>query len=341
MNTLTRPAATDSMREAVAEPTGNVSGDAVRGWTNDASLRLTTTVPREYVHRSAVSEVFLTGWKAVGAAAAGSPRTFFVSAQWPRAHSLFAASSGTQDSMLLIESARQAGSLLAHAEFGVPLGHQFLMEGMSFTTDPELLAVRPTPTEVELRVDCHPTVRSGGALSGMRYHVTALRDGKALATAAASFTCVSPVVHRRLRAGRPVTACRAVPAAADPAGVGQSCERQVLLARTRPGSADNRWELRVDTGNPTFFDHPVDHIPGMMLLEAARQAARAAVGMPDWLMLGLRSRFLRYAEFDAPCWIEAAPVREGDGPDGTVRVRGVQHDEEVFVADLVLRPRTP
>ncbi|MFD0395240.1 hypothetical protein ACFQ3Z_36010 [Streptomyces nogalater] len=43
---------------------------------------LTTTVPKEYVHRSAVTEVFLTGWRQTDA------DTCTVTAQWPGPHLL-------------------------------------------------------------------------------------------------------------------------------------------------------------------------------------------------------------------------------------------------------------
>ncbi|WP_407842016.1 ScbA/BarX family gamma-butyrolactone biosynthesis protein (plasmid) [Streptomyces sp. DSM 116496] len=300
--------------------------------------RLTTTVPREYVHRAAVSEVLLTGWTATGLSETDSPDTFEVRAQWPRSHSLFAQTGGYQDPMLLIESVRQIGSLLAHAEFGVPFGHQFLMWDMSFTTTPELLVAGAAPTEVELRTVCHDIVRRGRGFGGMRYEVTALRDGKELAVGGAAFSCTSPAVHRRLRGDRPTSTFRRTPAPINPADVGHASERHVVLAAPGPGAA-NRWELRVDTAHPTFFDHPVDHVPGMVLLEAARQAAHASTGMPGALLVGLESNFERYAEFDAPCWIEAHPEPERSSGRTLVRVRGTQHARTVFTADLVLSPR--
>ena len=55
--------------------------------TESSPIDLTSIVPRQYVHRAAVSEVLLTGWRP-GAA----PQTFTVDAQWPRGHSLFAQS---------------------------------------------------------------------------------------------------------------------------------------------------------------------------------------------------------------------------------------------------------
>jgi hypothetical protein len=45
--------------------------------------RLTTTVPKEYVHRACLAEVFLTGCTSEG------DQRFSLTGQWPRAHTLF------------------------------------------------------------------------------------------------------------------------------------------------------------------------------------------------------------------------------------------------------------
>ncbi|MCZ0971672.1 AfsA-related hotdog domain-containing protein [Streptomyces albulus] len=60
----------------------------------------------------------------------------------------------------------------------------------------------------------------------------------------------------------------------------------------------------MNTAHPVLFDHPVDHVPGMLMVEAARQAARAVA--PHWsLPVALDCSFARYAELDAPCWVGA------------------------------------
>ncbi|WP_328973680.1 ScbA/BarX family gamma-butyrolactone biosynthesis protein [Streptomyces sp. NBC_00239] len=306
-----------------------------------APAGLTSTVPREYVHRAAVSEVLLTGWEAAPTGPAGHPESFVVRAQWPRGHSLFSQADGYQDPMLLIESVRQIGSLLSHAEFGVAFGHQFLMWDMSFATTPDLLVAGPAPTELELRTVCSEVVRRGKNLASMRYDVTALVDGVALATAGAAFSCTSPAVHRRLRGDRPTAVARAAGRPIDPALVGRTDAGHVVLTPdTNAGADDHSWLLHVDTSHPIFFDHPVDHVPGMMLLEAARQAAHASTGMPDALVISLDSTFARYAELDAPCRIQAMPGLPDAVGDTLVQVCGFQEDRAVFAADLVLRPRT-
>ncbi|MET9778914.1 ScbA/BarX family gamma-butyrolactone biosynthesis protein [Streptomyces sp. NPDC006367] len=301
------------------------------------SRELTSTVPREYVHRAAVSEVLLTGWEHDGPAD-GDRSGFVVRAQWPRCHSLFASDHGYQDPMLLVESVRQIGSLLAHAEFDVPFGHQFLMSDLSVTADPELFRVDAAPTDIEMHTLCRDIVRRGGGLREMRYDVTVRRGGEVRATASAAFRCMSPHVYRRLRGERPTVCRRTLPPALDPAAVRHGNPWHVLLGEPSP-MTPGRWELRVDTAHPTYFDHPTDHIPGMVLLEAARQAAHVVTGLPCARLSDVRAGFARYAEFDSPCWITATAGEYGAQGELPVRVRASQQDETVFTADLVLRPR--
>ncbi|KUL43622.1 gamma-butyrolactone biosynthesis enzyme [Streptomyces regalis] len=302
-------------------------------------LGLTTTVPREFVHRAAVAEVLLTGWEAVPDPE-GRSDSYVVRAQWPRGHSLFAQSGGYQDAMLLVESVRQIGSLLAHAEFAVPFGHQFMMRDIAITATADLLLATPMPTELELRTECHDVVRRGTNLADMRYDVTALIDGVALATASAAFRCISPGVYRRLRSDRPTGTTQVVGAPVDPATVGR-CNAENVVLTEEMAAVDGRrsWGLRIDSTHPIFFDHPVDHIPGMVLLEAARQAAHAVTGRPDKLVTGISGTFTRYAELDAPCRVEAVTGVSVAG-ETPVRVTGVQDDETVFTADVTLSATT-
>ncbi|MFF8732844.1 AfsA-related hotdog domain-containing protein [Streptomyces sp. NPDC015171] len=56
----------------------------------------------------------------------------------------------------------------------------------------------------------------------------------------------------------------------------------MLAATERAG----RWQLRIEQDHPVLFGHPVDHAPGMLLLEALRQAAHGSPcpghgGAPD------------------------------------------------------------
>ncbi|MFD4569842.1 ScbA/BarX family gamma-butyrolactone biosynthesis protein [Streptomyces sp. NPDC058467] len=282
---------------------------------------MTATVPRQLVHRAAVAETFLTDW-----VTAGTDR-FCVSAQWPRAHSLFVSPDrATYEPLLVIETVRQCGALLAHAEYGVPLGHQFVLQELRVTTYPEHLAVAGVPAELVLGITCSEIQRRGSVTTGIRYRADVRRDGAVVARAEVGFSCVSESVYRRLRGGRTPASVSALspPPGIPAAAVHRTTGADVVLA---PADKRGRWQLRVDTGHPVLFDHPLDHVPGMLFLEAARQAVRVRVGSAGRVQASFHATFHRYAELDRPTWMEVVAAEE----DGTqVRVAATQDEQTVF-----------
>jgi hypothetical protein len=118
-----------------------------------------------------------------------------------------------------------------------------------------------------------------------------------------------------------------VPPGVPAADVGRALAADVVLAEPAPGRTDRR-RLRVDTAHPVFFDHPLDHVPGMLLLEAARQAALLQTG-GERAPNAYDAVFHRYAELDEPLWIEA-----GEGPPGEIQVRGIQGESTVFACTV-------
>lgn len=330
---------------------------------------LTTTVPRQYVHRAAVSEVFPTNWEADGAGG------YIVAAQWPRGHALFTPRSGQQDPMLIAETVRQSGMLLVHAEFNVPLDHHFLLWDISFTSSPGALAAGPTPTDVTLRVRFHDMNLHGRQLSSFRVRAEIWRGPVRVAVSSSGSNCISPAVYRRIRGDRPLTLTTPPAAPLDPETVGRRDVRDVVLAdpaAVEPLDRDNgharvtdladraasrsegargasrseggrsetrrRWPLRVDTTHPFFFDHAVDHVPGMLLVEAARQAAQALLGPRPVQPIGIETTFERFAELTVPVWIEAETGQTDASGDTPVRVSGHQDGEVVFTATVTTRP---
>lgn len=285
---------------------------------------LTTTVPRELVHRAALAEVFLTGM------CRRAEDRFHVTAQLPRGHSFFSPIAGTHyDPMLICETIRQVGSYVAHEAFDVPLGHQFLLWGLDYTTVPEHLVIGDAPADLDLDVVCTEVRRRGTQLQSLRYEVTARHNGIVVATGDVGYNVASPAVYRRLRGDqfdrRPQPSLPANPL--QPAQVGRCSPFDVVLAAAPQQGTGATWQLRYDTRHPVLFDHPGDHLPGMVLLEAARQAAVALTPAPAVLPASVTSTYQRYAEFGTPLWIHA----ERTGP-AQVRVTGTQNGEEVFEA---------
>ncbi|MFI6875870.1 ScbA/BarX family gamma-butyrolactone biosynthesis protein [Streptomyces sp. NPDC050400] len=287
--------------------------------------KLTTTVPKEFVHRAGVAEVMLTDW------IRKDDLHFSVAAQWPRGHAFFTPSAGCHDPLISAETIRQVGSLLAHAEFDVPLDFQFVMWDLKLETHPVHMTVGGAPASLDMDVTCHDVKRRNNALAGFRYEVVVRRDGQVAATGGASFTCMPPRVYRRVRGGRVTDTVRPLPLTAPtaPQGVGRVSPMDVVLSTT---PRDDRWQLRVDTRHPILFEHPVDHVPGMTLLEAARQASISLMGAP-FRPVAFASEFSRYIELDEPCFIEAEII-PGDGARVLVTAR--QNDELAFTSVVTM-----
>ncbi|MFI6093669.1 ScbA/BarX family gamma-butyrolactone biosynthesis protein [Streptomyces sp. NPDC051218] len=298
---------------------------------------LTSTVPKELVHRAAVAEVLLTGWER------HDESRFTVTAQWPRGHSFFTPINGSHyDPLMATETIRQVGSLLAHAEFQVPLGHQFLMRDLEVAVDPQYLALEGVPASLELEVTYTEVKQRRNTHTAARYEAVIRRDGHIVATGGAAYTCVGPEIYQRLR-GSKLSSDRPLlrlTAPVSPQSVGRMSPMDVALS---PLGEGNRWQLRVDTRHPILFDHPVDHVPGMVLIEAARQAttavlAPASPGTVTFLPTRIASTFQRYAELDSPCVIEAHQVPTGPGSgDDLVLVTGTQNDEPLFSTTVAAR----
>ncbi|MFF3554974.1 ScbA/BarX family gamma-butyrolactone biosynthesis protein [Streptomyces tsukubensis] len=234
---------------------------------------LTSIVPKELVHRTGVAEVMLTGWERV------EGDHFTVTAQWPRGHSLFAAG-GRYHPLIAAETIRQAGILLAHTEYGVPLDGPLPVEEIRVSTRPGLFGIDWTPATLELRVTVRPRHADDGTLTGLRAETEIRRDGRTAATGYSAVACVTAPRDERPRPRRPDPRA-GLPAAAPqaplpPQAVGRLSPLDVVLSPTpRP----DRWLLRTDTGHPVFAGR-AGQIPDMVLLEAACQATALTLGRP-------------------------------------------------------------
>ncbi|MFC9888368.1 ScbA/BarX family gamma-butyrolactone biosynthesis protein [Streptomyces pilosus] len=299
-----------------------------------------TLVTPELAHRPRAEDVFPAAWVRL------AEDRFRVTAHWPAAHSFFGpVDSRHQDPMIVGETLRQTSMALAHAEFGAPADTHFVMHDLEVSTDPAALLLADAAEPVTVDVVCSEVRRRGRGLNGMRTTMEFRRAGLLVARGTGSTGCLSPAAYRRLRGSRSAVVDGAriplpapvPPAPVPPALVGRHRARDVVLAPAdRPGS----WLLRVDGRHPVLFPRPNDHVPGMVLFEAARQAAAAASGRLPFLPSELCVRFSRYAELDSPCRLDTEVLDKGE--DGvTVRVSGRQDDEPVFAATLTCSPTAP
>ncbi|MFF7767154.1 ScbA/BarX family gamma-butyrolactone biosynthesis protein [Streptomyces massasporeus] len=315
-------------RPITGEPTLSTTATAETAPSAEVPKRHShTAVTKELAHRTTETDVFPARWVRI------SGTRFRFTAHWPAAHAFFGPVDGRhQDPMIVGETLRQASMVLAHAEFGAPADTHFVMWDLTVHVDPSALLLADAAEPVEFDVVCSEVRRRGRGLHSMRTTMEFRRAGRLVARGTGSTGCTSPRAYRRLRAGRLNATDTPVPLlpGISPQTAGRTRTEDVVLA---PADRPGVWHLRVDTGHPVLFPRPNDHVPGMVLFEAARQAATAASGLRPFLPITMTSRFTRYAELHSPCRIETELLDERPG-EVTVRVSGRQDGEPVFTAAL-------
>ncbi|MFI1889388.1 AfsA-related hotdog domain-containing protein [Streptomyces jumonjinensis] len=301
-----------------------------------ARLRFDRTVDRRLLHRRALSEVFLTD------SADSSGNVFLVGAQLPSSHAYFIdhADHTVIDPILLLECARQAETYCAHVHLGVGEDTKFVLRRWSMRL-PGLFAAH-AGNAAGLTMEVTPD-RPAGAVAPARslaYDIAFSLGGGAVGNVRMEVGYLSSAAYsyvRTARRGSPPPSSDEVPvtrATVAPASVGRSAEVNTLLIDPERTGTGMTAALRLPGDNPSMFDHAQDHLPGMVLTEAARQLClltgaellgRAATGTT---LVGFDLTFSRFAELDSLTTVTATPGTSDDGTQGfAISVR--QDGEEI------------
>lgn len=231
-------------------------------------------VDRRLVHRRAIGEVFVTS------AVRRRRHRWRCGVQFSRSHVRMPRRGGTLPISLMLEASRQAGIVIAHVGFDVGMSELFLLDRVEMTwvgCAPPVPAAEPF--EAELDVFITDLRRRSGRVYELLFEGSWIVDEYVVAVASASMRCVTPAVYRALR--------RHAPPAEAAIEHGPDALHVDLDGRTVVG-----W----DPFDPMLFDHDLDHVPGMALVDAMVAAAPASTG------LGIE--FHRLAELNEPIHVE-------------------------------------
>jgi 2-oxo-3-(phosphooxy)propyl 3-oxoalkanoate synthase len=281
-------------------------------------MRFEQTVNRELVHKWSLAEVFLTDNARIGES------RYICAAQLPASHGYFndhVDAAGVVDPLLILETARQVATCGAHLHCGVPRSAVLVLEAYSVdlagpvsadrgARPPELVAVTSV-AERETRA------RRPGSLS----FVSELSlSGTAIGTVSMEVTWLDADQYRALRrmrrGGEPPTAFEcagpANGAPVDPKLVHRFNPANVVICGLDASAPEVSAFL--DTGcyrNRAMFDHPYDHVPAMVLTEAARQLTVIAAGTSTARIRAVLGRFTAFAELDRPVRLSTTPSGGG------------------------------
>ncbi|WP_227980538.1 ScbA/BarX family gamma-butyrolactone biosynthesis protein [Nocardia spumae] len=262
------------------------------------------TISRHLAHRCAVAEVFVTSLQRVGT------DDFVVGAQLPRMHAFYGDHrppwDAEHDPMLVMEAARQAAIALTHEYLGVPQDFGFIVRTFNGAVAAgDGWRIGSAPADLVMSVQISRRHRRGEVLHGVDMVLEIECGDEPLMIVDGSFTWVPPARWTAMRAGfrdsmglGEIGDPMPVGERAEPPAVGRGDRRNVVVGPVRIAEAELTADLVIDTGHPILFDHPVDHVPGSLLLEAARQTATAISPAPPRRLIGVSSSFERFVELD-------------------------------------------
>jgi hypothetical protein len=310
------------------------------------TLGFDAAVPRTLAHRSSVGEVLPTDTLAI------DDSHFLVAAQTPRSHLLFNDGPDRRhDLLVVVETVRQGGTVVAHRFLDMPLDRAFVLRAAEVeVVDADAWRMRPAPSQLVAELRLSDVVRRDGVIARMSAAATVTIDG---AVAARGGGAMVAVPLRAYQAVRPPARQRSRPTLTtspplSPDRVGRRNSRNVVITRPVPiGDDGSRMcELLVDPAHPHFFDHPQDHVPGTLMVEAYRQAAVAVAAdllvadADDLFVARCSTTFLRYAELGTPTFCTVKPgkiVLPAEGrPTVPLELTSSQGNATVATASLQL-----
>ena len=271
--------------------------------TRQRRLDDATTVRRHLACKRSTEQVFITD--------VGQDGEHLVArGDLPEAHLLFNDTSGRRhDALMLAEFVRQAIEVVARALLGVAGSSRCVLRAAALdVVDPAATVIAEVGSSALVVL---PTCQVRRGRDGVGYAVSgpvscSIGDRPAARfTGTVAFLAADTYTSVRQR-GTPRTGDpQGAVGPADPRLVGRQMRRNVLVGAVS-GPPRAATGLVVPTRHPAFHDRPLDHYPGMMIAEAARQLAVAALaaemGAPP-AALWVESTaldFVSFAELDRP-----------------------------------------
>jgi hypothetical protein len=276
------------------------------------SYNFQNTIPKGCVHRAVVGEVFLTGIKKI------DNDRYVTAGYLPKSHIYFndipyRKDKRSYDGILLLEICRQTSIYITHNFFSVPYSAKFIFDDAEFELISNKLSYNGEQSHVI--VDVHISERKfrKSEINGLIFDMCVYIDGRIVANKKMNITWMDEKKWNKLRSfaisKKDEFAAIIEPAKAN--DVGRELQRNVVIGNLKSSDCKVISTLIADQTHPSIFDHPLDHIPGMLLIESYRQTALLAlkhslkIQTQDIFIKKYKVCFLNFCEFDMPAYCKA------------------------------------
>ncbi|NKI40577.1 AfsA-related hotdog domain-containing protein [Streptomyces physcomitrii] len=316
-------------------------------------LSFDRTVSRRLVHRFGLEEVFLTDFQSLE-----KDGPFLAAARLPRAHAYYGDHLGhprAHDPLAVFECVRQALLCATHLHHDAPTGTKAITaECRLEITDPAALLLRAGDErgyDLELRGRVDLAKHHEGVLSRVVHAVEVQLCGAKVGTVTVDTALRPPAVYEKIRLKDRST----TPPMSDRLGhqetpsdlpahlAGRRDADNVVLTRVEPGEGALTALLRIPVSHTGMFDHPQDHLPGPVMMEAARQAGLLLLTEEfgrtpaKTQLVSLTAGYRRFAELDSPITVHAQLAPGADPREGAYELTVEFRQEDAAVARMELR----
>ncbi|MFW0767306.1 ScbA/BarX family gamma-butyrolactone biosynthesis protein [Trabulsiella odontotermitis] len=310
------------------------------------SYNYQNTIPKSCVHRAAVGEVFLTDIRKI------HDNKYITAGYLPKSHIYFndlpfrKSSERVYDAILLLEICRQTSIYVTHNFFAVPYSAKFVFDDADFTLFESEIPYKTECSNVIVEVDIIERKFRKSELTGLIFRMDIYVDGLCCAQKIMNISWMDDKKWHRLRSQRPLENhdySAVVPA--EMLEVGRQLPLNVVVGNADISEPGITTTVIVDQSHPSIFDHPLDHVPGMLLMEAYRQTAllamRSRLGTRcyDLVISRYNVNFTRFCEFNSPAYCHAllGEIYLTEDKKSTVIPMTISQDEKtVSTAELTI-----
>ncbi len=209
-----------------------------------------------------------------------------LSAEHPSARNL-----PSHSTLLGVELMRQCAIAFAHLSGDVPRGWAFLMNKITFTWHDGNVPTTPEQFAGQANVHLQAVRMRKGRVSELQLEVTYVCRGVTLGRGSGDFSVLPPRAYHAIRRNAP------------PIPEGNTGPLGTVLAIVKQDMGVLEALLVWNRQDPFIFDHPSDHVPGMLLTSAVLQSHLLLTGSQP---LGLSLSCENFAEYDAPIRVSSS-----------------------------------
>jgi hypothetical protein len=249
-----------------------------------------------------------------------------------------------RDPLFLAEFIRQGVEVIARTFLNVPEADHLILKDIDLVLDPAFL-LTPDRNAVDIRVSLQADqlrCNRRGRIYAIDGPFVATIGGTPAATYDGTIAFIAPDVFGALRGGK------SAPPFGDPVGyvepqdagsLGKKADKHVLIG-SAAARRDGHTAVILPQARPPFYDRPLDHYPGMVMAEAARQLVTRTAYltrdvMPHEVRIGaVKMDFQAFAECDTPPILRAvATTRTPRGQWFDVTVSQADQTRAVFTIE--------